>query len=691
MLIWRVDMEVLKESVQYIKGIGPKKYALLNKLGIYTIEDALYYFPRDYEIWGDIENVASLTHGLESSLIVEFKGRPEVIRTRRLNIVKWTAFDETGELKCIWYNQPYRKNLYRWNQKYFVRGKIDKRYGETQVIMPFIEEYNPQKHDNPKIFPVYPLTKGLTQKDIQNVMRGALQKINNQIYDFLPASIRKEYRLAEKNFALYNIHFPKNKTTLNEARRRLVFEEFFFINMGLKLVKMKTQDQVGGIIFDLDEETISNFIAKLPFKLTDAQMRVLNEIFIDMQSGKTMNRLIQGDVGSGKTILAAIALYCAIQSGYQGALLVPTEILAKQHFQSFDRLFLDKDIKIQCITGSLTQTVKDKARQELKDGKIDIVIGTHALLEENIEFKNLGLIVTDEQHRFGVRQRAMMSSKGENPHMLVMSATPIPRTLSLILYGDLDISIIDELPPGRKPIKTYHVPPSIRGRVYKFVRKQVGEGRQAYIVCPLIEESDKIESVAAVELFENLKNGSLKGLNIDLLHGKMNPYEKEAVMEKFASGETQVLVSTTVIEVGIDVSNATLMVIENAERFGLAQLHQLRGRVGRGKHQSYCILIANARTREIRERMKIMVDSNDGFTVAEKDLELRGPGDIFGVRQHGLPEFKIANIARDIDILKLAQQGVDQVVNMRGNPEYDMVMEYIYREFNKKTSEIAMN
>ena len=389
-----------------------------------------------------------------------------------------------------------------------------------------------------------------------------------------------------------------------------------------------------------------------------------------------MNRLVQGDgmwqdyIGSNSSILCST-------KWLSRSFMVPTEILAKQHFESLAELFADRDVVISCITGSLSQTEKNALKTSLKMGDIDIIIGTHALLQEDTEFARLGLVVTDEQHRFGVRQRATMLSKGEKPHMLVMSATPIPRTLSLILYGDLDISIIDELPPGRKTIKTYHVPPSIRDRVYAFIRKQVSEGRQAYVVCPLIEESDKIESVAAIELFNKLKKGALKGLDVDLLHGRMKGQEKEQIMGKFSKGETQVLVSTTVIEVGVNVPNATVMVIENAERFGLAQLHQLRGRVGRGEYQSYCILIANATTKEIRERMHIMVHSDDGFEVAEKDLELRGPGDIFGIRQHGLPEFKIANLARDMNILKLAQQAVEKVVNMQENPECAEVMKYI--------------
>lgn len=687
----RVEMEVLNESVQYIKGIGPKRYALLNKLGIYKIEDALYYFPRDYEVWGEIEAISTLIHGSESSIVAQFKGQPNSIRARNLNILKWTAFDETGEVQCIWYNQPYRRNQYTTNKKYFIRGKVEKRYGETQISMPTIEEYDPKKHDNPKIFPIYPLTKGLTQRDMQRMMFRALDKVGNQLYDFLPATIRKQYGLAEKNFALYNIHFPKNHNSLKEAVRRLVFEEFFFVNMGLKLIKMETQEEIEGIPFAWDTDLIDDFIQGLPFKLTSAQERVMNEIFLDIQSGRAMNRLIQGDVGSGKTILAAISLYIAVISGYQGAFMVPTEILAKQHLQSFNRLFAAKDLNIECITGSMTQSDKAGLKQRLENGEIDIIIGTHALLQEDIEFSNLGLVVTDEQHRFGVRQRATILSKGENPHILVMSATPIPRTLSLILYGDLDISIVDELPPGRKPIKTYHVPSSLSERVYKFVRKQVAEGRQAYVVCPLIEESDKMDLVAATELFSSLKRGALRGLNIDLLHGKMKSSEKEEVMEKFANGATQVLVSTTVIEVGVDVSNATVMVIENAERFGLAQLHQLRGRVGRGDHQSYCILIADPVSREIRERMKIMVESEDGFIVAEKDLELRGPGDIFGVRQHGLPEFKIAKLPRDMEVLKLAQKAVEQVVAMSDDPECSDVMNYIHKKFNDTTSEIAMN
>ncbi|NMA95632.1 MAG: ATP-dependent DNA helicase RecG, partial [Clostridiales bacterium] len=494
-------MEALKESVQYIKGIGPKRYALLNRLGIYTIEDAISYYPRDYEVWGAVEPIEALEKGKESSIVARFKGRAHGIRSGRLNILKWTAYDKTGEVQCIWYNQPYRMNQYKEGKEYFIRGKVEIRYGEIQIIMPEVEEYRPKKHDNPKILPIYPLTKGLTQKIMQQLIYKALKRIDTNLYDFLPSSIRRDYGLAEKNFALYNIHFPKNRHSFKEARRRLIFEELFFVNMGLRLIKKESQEQVEGIMFDWDQGIIESFIADLPFELTRAQARVVDEILLDIRSGKVANRLIQGDVGSGKTILAAIALYASVLSGYQGAFMVPTEILANQHFQSLTRLFSNTTLKIECITGGMGKRQKSSLRQSLKNGEIDIIIGTHSLLQDDITFDRLGIVVTDEQHRFGVRQRAVILSKGQNPHILVMSATPIPRTLSLILYGDLDISIIDELPPGRRPIETYHVPPALSERVYKFVKRQVLEGRQAYIVCPLIEESDIMDLTAATRLY----------------------------------------------------------------------------------------------------------------------------------------------------------------------------------------------
>jgi len=411
----------------------------------------------------------------------------------------------------------------------------------------------------------------------------------------------------------------------------------------------------------------------------------------DLKSGKLMNRLIQGDVGSGKTVVAALGMYCAVLSGYQSVMMVPTEILARQHLSSLKNLFSNTDVKVECLVGGMKNSEKEDVKSRLTSGDIDILVGTHAVIEDDVIFNRLGLVITDEQHRFGVRQRAALKDKGQFPHMMVMSATPIPRTLALMLYGDLDVSVIDELPPGRKPIKTYHVPSSMKSRVLEFIRRQVAEGRQAYMVCPLVEESEVIDSQSAVELFESLRNGELADMRLGLLHGRMKPHEKEQTMEAFANGQIDVLISTTVIEVGVNVPNATLMVIENAERFGLAQLHQLRGRVGRGDHQAYCILIADVKTTEVRERMKIMTKSNNGFEIAEKDLQLRGPGDFLGVKQHGLPEFKIANLLRDMEILKEVDYAVKRILQSRDDPQYQSLMEYTVKKFNEQIAEITLN
>ncbi|MFU0801304.1 MAG: ATP-dependent DNA helicase RecG [Xylanivirga thermophila] len=685
-------MDGLEQDVRYVKGIGPKKSKLLNKLGIKTLQDALYYFPRDYDIWDDIKKASDIVNGEECSLVVNFKGRANNIRTRRgLVITNWIANDDTGNVVCVWYNQPYRASIYKNSIKYFIRGKVEIKYGKIYINMPVVEEYNKDKHDGSKILSIYALTQGITQKDLRNLVKESLNKTNGQIIDYIPCSIRKKYDLVEKNFALANIHFPQSEYAMEQARIRLVFEEFFNIRLALRIIREQNRQNIKGTKFKWDNRKIQYFIQGLSFELTIAQKRVLQEILQDISCDKPMNRLIQGDVGSGKTILAAIALYCAYLSGYQGVMMVPTEILAVQHFESFKELFHGKGITIECLVGSMKASEKINIKGRLSEGDIDIIVATHAVLEEDVIFKHLGLIVTDEQHRFGVRQRAALQEKGVQPHMLVMSATPIPRTLSLILYGDLDISIIDELPPGRHPVKTYHVPSSMRDRVYNFVRRQVQEGRQVYVVCPLVEQSEKIDSVAAVELFERLKNGPLTSLRIDLLHGRMKGSEKDRVMEKFSNGDIDVLVSTTVIEVGVNVPNATLMVIENAERFGLAQLHQLRGRVGRGKYQSYCVLITDVNNFQIRERMQIMTRSNNGFDIAEKDLQLRGPGDMFGVRQHGLPEFRIANLFTDMEILKRAQQAVDEILNTNYDITYKNLIDYVMHEFDQKTKKIAMN
>ncbi len=517
-----------------------------------------------------------------------------------------------------------------------------------------------------KIIPIYPLTFSLTQNTLRKIIENGLQKVQEQggLPETLPDYILKEYKLENENKANYDIHFPKDFEDFKKARRRLVFEELLSTQLALLQLKNNNLTDKKGIKFNKNVK-MSDVINTLPFKLTKAQLKVLQEIDENMESEKSMNRLLQGDVGSGKTVVAMITAYKAVKSGYQAAILAPTAILATQHMANFEKMLSQFDIKCELLISGISKKNKEDILERLKNGEIDILIGTHAMLEENVEFKNLGLVVTDEQHRFGVKQRTKIVQKGQNPDVLVMSATPIPRTLALILYGDLDISIIDELPPNRKTIETFAVTNRMEERINNFIKKQVDEGRQAYIVCPLVEESEEEDKdLKAVEtLYEKCKEETFSNYRVEYIHGKMRPKEKDEIMERFKNKEIDILISTTVIEVGVDVPNANIMVIENAERFGLAQLHQLRGRVGRGEYKSYCVLKYKGKGQNTKERMKIMCETNDGFLISQKDLELRGSGDFFGTMQHGIPDFKIANLFTDMDILKLAQEAATKIVS----------------------------
>jgi len=517
-----------------------------------------------------------------------------------------------------------------------------------------------------KIIPIYPLTFSLTQNTLRKIIENGLQKVQEQggLPETLPDYILKEYKLENENKANYDIHFPKDFEDFKKARRRLVFEELLSTQLALLQLKNNNLTDKKGIKFNKNVK-MSDVINTLPFKLTKAQLKVLQEIDENMESEKSMNRLLQGDVGSGKTVVAMITSYKAVKSGYQAAILAPTAILATQHMVNFEKMLSQFDIKCELLISGISKKKKEDILERLKNGEIDILIGTHAMLEENVEFKNLGLVVTDEQHRFGVKQRTKIAQKGQNPDVLVMSATPIPRTLALILYGDLDISIIDELPPNRKTIETFAVTNRMEERINNFIKKQVDEGRQAYIVCPLVEESEEEDNdLKAVEtLYKKCKEETFSNYRVEYIHGKMRPKEKDEIMERFKNKEIDILISTTVIEVGVDVPNANIMVIENAERFGLAQLHQLRGRVGRGEYKSYCVLKYKGKGQNTKERMKIMCETNDGFLISQKDLELRGSGDFFGTMQHGIPDFKIANLFTDMDILKLAQEAATKIVS----------------------------
>ena len=628
------------QSIETLKGIGEKTAKLFEKVGIRTIDDLLHYYPRGYDTYGEPKAIGELSEDETGTVEGFLKSGAAGVHINGLSIVQATISDMTGKLRLVWYHMPYLKNILRTDSHFVFRGRVIRK------------------------------KKGLGNKTITSAVEQALA-IRTLERDYLPAGLRITNELAEYNFAIEHIHFPANEEDLKFARKRLVYDEFFFFLLAVRHLKEKRQNVQSPFHMEKQDEC-RKLMADLPYRLTNAQLRTMEEVLKDLKSGSVMNRLIQGDVGSGKTIIAVLALLAACENGYQGALMVPTEVLARQHFESVTELFEKHgvDKKVILLTGSMTAKEKRIAYEKVASHEADIIIGTHALIQEKIVYDNLALVITDEQHRFGVAQREMFGNKGQMPHVLVMSATPIPRTLAIILYGDLDISVIDELPANRLPIKNCVVDKSYRPRAYRFIENEVKNGRQAYVICPMVEESEMIDAENVLDYTKILRQ-NLPGIRVEYLHGKMKGKEKNKIMEEFAAGEIQVLVSTTVIEVGVNVPNATVMMIENAERFGLAQLHQLRGRVGRGDKQSYCIMVNASGNKEKNRRLDVLNKSNDGFYIASEDLKLRGPGDIFGIRQSGDLEFQLADIYTDAVTLKKVSEDVNRLLEQDENLEQE--------------------
>lgn len=681
-------MNEIKSSIQYLKGVGPKKSQLLNRLNIESIEDLLYFFPRSYEDRRKIEKISDIKDGDKTNLEVVLDSKPSMYKpSRKISITKAMVRDDTGIAQLVWFNQDYIIKQLNQGDKIKLNGKVKKSGMITEIHNAIYIKSGEKSDKIGKILPIYNLTERLKNNEMIKIMDTALNDYLGYVDESIPSYIIDKFKLLSLKDALKYIHFPINRNSYLQSRNRLVFEELFTLQLGLLLLKNRYKNETEYIEFSSDDG-IDEFLENLPFELTNAQKTVFEEISKDMKAKKQMNRLVQGDVGSGKTIIAVLAMFKAFKNGYQSVMMAPTEILAYQHLESISELFEPYGIKCELLASSVTKKNKEKLMERVKSGEVDILIGTHALIEDYVEFKNLGIAITDEQHRFGVRQRAKLSSKGKSPDILIMTATPIPRTLSLIVHGDLDVSIIDELPPGRKKIETVVRNDRNRDKIYDFVRDQVNQGRQIYIVCPLVEESETLNIKSATELYENLSENEFKDFRVSLLHGKMKPKEKDKVMMSFKQNEADILVSTTVIEVGVNIPNSSVMIIENSERFGLAQLHQLRGRIGRGEYKSYCILMNEGKGKVAKERMSIMEKTNDGFLISEKDLEIRGPGEFFGIRQHGLPELKITQFPRDMKILKAAQEVSFDIINKDPElelPEHKAIKRLVKNMFNNES------
>jgi len=654
----QIERPGLDSPVTAISGINKGYAKRLARLGVHTIRDLLYLFPHRYDDYSALKPIARLEYG-EDVTVIGTVWNTKVRQTRAGGVIINTIIaDASGTIQATWFNQPYLADKFKPGKRIVISGKVDEYLGRLTFRSPEWEPLDQELIHTARLVPVYPLTKGISARWMRRIMKRTVDYWSKRLPDYLPDNLRERANLLDLETAIVQIHFPDDWASQKRARQRLVFDEFFLIQMGVLRQRHLWRSQTGRAL-DVNRELVQEFIRSLPFTLTTAQQRVLDEILADLQQPQPMSRLLQGDVGSGKTVVATAAMLATVGSGMQAVLMAPTEILAEQHFKTISGLLEgftlgNRPLQIRLLTGSTPAAEKQAIYEEINNGTANIVIGTHALIQGGVEFQELGLAIVDEQHRFGVAQRGTLRSKGHNPHVLVMSATPIPRTLALTIYGDLDISVIDELPPGRQEIKTRWMFPRERERAYAFLRSQIEEGRQAFIICPLIEESEKIEARAAVKEYERLQKNVFPDMRLGLLHGRMKAADKEAIMQAFRRGELDILVSTPVVEVGIDVPNATVMLVEGANRFGLAQLHQFRGRVGRGEHQSYCILLADSSTASSEERLRALESTHDGFLLAQKDLELRGPGEFFGTRQSGLPDLRLAQVG-DTPILEQAR------------------------------------
>lgn len=685
-----------EKPVQFLKGVGPHRAKLLNKLEIYTIYDLITYYPRDYDDRSKLKKISELKPGEKVTIKVKIVDYEETKTLyKKIPIIKAKLTDGTGIVYGVWYGQKYIKQALPPGTDVLISGEVKRVLKHIEFENPeyeVLDEEDKEFLNVGRIVPIYSLTSGLTQKVLRKIIYDALTDYSIFLEDPLPKYLREKYNLMDKPVSIWEKHFPTSFLTMASASKRVAFEELFFLQLNLA-EKRKEIEKLSAPVFKTDSELVERFLNSLPFKLTKAQEKVWEEIKRDLSSGRPMHRLLQGDVGSGKTVIAALAAILAYDNGYQTAFMVPTEILAEQHYNRLKKIFEPLGIRIALLTSSTPKKEKTYIYLDLAEGKLPIVIGTHALIQEEVTFKKLGLVIIDEQHRFGVIQRAKLWKKGENPHLLVMTATPIPRSLALVLYGELDISIIDELPPGRKPVITYLFSKRERKKVYSFVEKEIMKGKQAFVVCPLIEESEKLEAESAKKLYEELKK-FFPQFKIGLIHGLVPSEERNRIMEEFQNGEIQILVATTVIEVGVDIPNASIMVIEDAHRFGLAQLHQLRGRVGRGSEQAYCFLIADLKGEDATERLKVMVETNDGFVIANKDLEIRGPGEFFGTRQHGALSSLIVDLTKDMKLFEIARNEAFELMRYENErlSEYEknLINKWLNRYLKGELKEIVL-